>query len=252
MRCWHGEPSHYPLTEQTGLLYKQQTILKTGIYICYEKEKVCSSLLILCKVTKLFCFMNGDVNNTMFIILNKNLLMKKSFLFLIAMAFGFLSFANSTDSIPVNTFDVSSPDAIIKAVYDVISGPAGEKRNWGRMRTLFTSDARMMATGKKANGDGARRSMSVEDYISTSGPFLEKNGFFEKEIGRKTERYGSIVHVFSTYESKKTLSDEMPFMRGINSFQLWNDGKRWWVLSILWESETKENPIPEKYINGTN
>ncbi|MBP8113970.1 MAG: hypothetical protein KAY50_01370 [Chitinophagaceae bacterium] len=178
--------------------------------------------------------------------------MKKISILLVAVALSASTLANTKDTIPANPNDVYSVNAIIKAVYDVISGPAGEKRNWDRMRTFFTTDARMIPTGKKANGEGARRSMSVEEYISSSGPVLEKNGFFESEIGRKTEQYGNIVHVFSTYESKKALQDEKPFMRGINSFQLWNDGKRWWVINILWESETKENPIPEKYIGTIN
>ena len=157
-----------------------------------------------------------------------------------------------TDSIPADQKDISSVDAIIATVYDVISGPGGQKRNWDRMKTLFVSDARMMATGKRPTGEFVRRVMSVEDYITSSGPFLEKDGFFEKEIGRKTEQYGNIVHVFSTYESRRTLADDNPFMRGINSFQLWNDGKRWWVVSILWQSETKEIPIPDKYIDNKN
>lgn len=160
------------------------------------------------------------------------------------------SFAGQTDSIPANSADVSSIDGIIKAVYDVISGAAGEKRNWDRMRTLFVPDARMMPTGKRPTGEVVRRVLTVEDYITNSGPNLEKNGFFETEIGRKTEQYGNIVHVFSTYESRRAKADEKPFMRGINSFQLWNDGKRWWVLGILWEGETKDNPIPEKYIGN--
>lgn len=173
------------------------------------------------------------------------------FLFIIT-AFHFSATANPKDSLPANPKDVISVDAIIHAVYNVISGPAGEKRNWDRMRTLFVSDARMIPTGKKANGEGSKRMMSVEEYIANSGPFLEKNGFFETEIGRKTEQYGNIVHVFSTYENRKTLQDEKPFMRGINSFQLWYDGKRWWVINILWESETPDNPIPEKYIDEKN
>ncbi len=178
--------------------------------------------------------------------------MKRLSILLIALVISTSVFANSKDSIPANPNDVSSVNAIIKAVYDVISGPAGEKRNWDRMRTLFTMDARLIPTGKKETGEGTRRAMSLEDYITSSGSFLEKNGFFESEIGRKTERYGNIVHLFSTYESKKTLQDEKPFMRGINSFQLWNDGKRWWVITILWEGETKDNPIPEQYIGTIN
>lgn len=176
--------------------------------------------------------------------------MKKIFLSIAILAISVSAFAERRDSIPASPADVSSIDGIIKAVYDVISGPAGEKRNWDRMRTLFVSNARMMPTGKTPTGEGIMRTFTIEDYISIVGPALESSGFFETEIGRKTEQYGNIVNLFSTYESRKTKTDEKPFMRGINSFQLWNDGKRWWVLSILWESESKDNPIPGKYIDN--
>ena len=152
------------------------------------------------------------------------------------------------DSIPADPKDVSSVDAITAAVYDVISGPAGQKRNWDRMRTLFVPEARLIPTGKRPTGESVRRTLSLEEYITNSGPVLEKDGFFESEIGRKTEQFGNIVHVFSTYESKRTKADEKPFARGINSIQLWNDGNRWWVITIFWQSENKDTPIPEKYI----
>jgi hypothetical protein len=164
-------------------------------------------------------------------------------------ATGIKASGHSTDSIPVNTKDVESVDAIINALYNVISGPAGEKRNWDRMRTLFIPEGKLMATGKRQDGMMGKRVMTLEDYISSSGPYLEKEGFFEREIGRKTDQYGSVVHVFSTYDSKKKLEDEKPFMRGINSIQLWNDGKRWWVVSVFWQAETPDNPIPERYLD---
>ena len=156
--------------------------------------------------------------------------------------------SNFMDSIPANPEDVGSADAIINSLYNVISGPAGEKRNWDRMRTLFIPEGKLMATVKRADGTMGKRVMTVEDYIITSGPFLEKDGFFEREIGRTTEIFGSVVHIFSTYDSKRTLADEKPFIRGINSIQLWNDGKRWWIVSVFWQAETPENPIPEKYL----
>ena len=156
---------------------------------------------------------------------------------------------NRPDSIPANPKDVESPDALVAALYNVISGPAGEKRNWDRMRTLFLPEGRLMATGKKSDGTMGKKILTVEDYIATSGPFLEKEGFFEREIGRRTEQFGSVVHVFSTYDSKRKLNDEKPFMRGINSIQLWNDGKRWWILTVFWQAETPDNLIPEKYID---
>lgn len=156
---------------------------------------------------------------------------------------------NRPDSIPANPKDVESADALVVAIYNVISGPAGEKKNWDRMRTLFLPEGKLMATGKKPDGMMGKRIMTVEDYIATSGPILEKEGFFEREIGRRMEQFGSVVHVFSTYDSKRKLTDEKPFMRGINSIQLWNDGKRWWIVSIFWQAETPDNPIPEKYID---
>lgn len=163
--------------------------------------------------------------------------------------FVFCSLIANTQS-TVNPKDVESADAIIKSVYDVISGPAGQKRDWDRMRSLFTEDARMVAIAKSQTGEIRRRHMTVEDYIKLSGPSLESRGFFEREVARRTEQFGSLVHIWSTYEARTKADDEKPFMRGINSMQLWNDGKRWWVLSIVWQAEDPTTPLPEKYLKG--
>jgi hypothetical protein len=117
------------------------------------------------------------------------------------------------------------------------------------MRTLFIQESKMMSTTRRPDGSMTKRVRSVEEYISTSGPLLEKEGIFEREIGRTTEQYGGIVQIFSAYDSRRALSDTTPFARGINSIQLWNDGKRWWIVSILWQSETADNPIPQKFLH---
>ncbi len=144
--------------------------------------------------------------------------------------------------------DVASEDAIIRALYDVISGPAGQARNWDRMRSLFIPGARLIPTGKSPDGKVGHRVLDVEDYIRQSGAALEKNGFFERELSRKSERFGNIVHAFSTYDSKRTAQDAQPFARGINSIQLLNDGQRWWVVTVFWDSERPDNAIPAKYL----
>lgn len=159
---------------------------------------------------------------------------------------GALTFAVPTHA--QTEFD--SVDSIMKAVYGVISGPAGQKRDWDRMRTLFQPEARMIAVGKTPAGEVRKRVLTVDDYIRLSGPMLEERGFFEKEVARRVEQYGNIAHVFSTYESRQKADDAKPFMRGINSFQLWNDGKRWWVVTIYWQSEDGTTPIPEKYLKN--
>ncbi len=150
-----------------------------------------------------------------------------------------------------NPADVSSMDAIIKALYDVISGEAGKKRDWNRFRSLFYAGARMIPTGKNPKtGKGGGRVSTLDEYIEGSSPFMEKQGFFEREIARRTETFRTITHVFSTYESKHKQTDEKPFARGVNSIQLLNDGKRWWILTVAWSAESPDEPLPEKYLNN--
>lgn len=152
---------------------------------------------------------------------------------------------------PADPADVESIDAIMAAVYDVISGPAGELRDWDRMRSLFVEGARLMPTGQNPAGKRGMRVFTVEDYIEQAGPWLEENGFFESEIGRVTEQFGNVVHLMSAYDSRHTAEDAEPFVRGVNSFQLWNDGERWWVVSVLWEDERSGGEIPKRYL-GTH
>ncbi len=145
--------------------------------------------------------------------------------------------------------DVASIDAITKAVYDAISGPAGQPRDWARFRSLFVEGARLIPTGRAAqDGPIVARVFSVDEYIARATPALER-GFFEQEIGRIQERYGNIVHFMSAYESRRAAEDPTPFARGVNSFQLLFDGTRWWVVTIYWQSETPDTPIPERMVH---
>jgi hypothetical protein len=147
-----------------------------------------------------------------------------------------------------NPADVASLDSIIAAVYDVISGPAGKKRDWDRMRSLFIPGARLIPIGPRPGGVYGSRVLTVDEYIERSSGFFEKEGFYEREAARATEQFGQIAHAFSTYESRHAPADAKPFQRGINSIQLMNDGKRWWVVTIFWQGEDEKSPVPEKYL----
>jgi hypothetical protein len=165
-------------------------------------------------------------------------------------------------TLTANPADVASIDSIIAALYDVISGPAGKKRDWDRFRSLFAPGARLIPTGARrppgtkpdapltGSEEYASRTLAPDDYIARSSNLLEERGFFEREIARRTEVYGHIAHAFSTYESRHKAEDAKPFQRGINSIQLLNDGKRWWIVSVFWEGETEKTLLPEKYLKG--
>jgi hypothetical protein len=143
--------------------------------------------------------------------------------------------------------DVASMDSIIAALYDVISGPPGA-RNWDRFRSLFAPGARLIANGVRPTGEVVSRVMTPDDYAQRNGPFFEKNGFFERESARRIEAFGNIAHLFSTYESRHAREDAKPFQRGINSIQLVNDGKRWWIMTVFWQGEDDKHILPEKYL----
>jgi hypothetical protein len=139
--------------------------------------------------------------------------------------------------------DVSDIDAMMKALYDVISGPAG-KRNWERFRSLFYPGASMAAAHHLPNGQSAFNAFSTEDYIRNNGPFFEQNGFFEEEIGRKVERFGNVASIASAYQFR--LKQQGPVeQRGVNFINLVYDKGRWWIKDILWQDESAANPIPE-------
>ena len=144
--------------------------------------------------------------------------------------------------------DVASVDAIVTALYSVISGDKGVERDWNRFRSLFYPGARMIPTGKSVRtGKINARIASPDAYIEASESFLEGEGFHEQEIARRVDTFGNIAHVFSSYEARHTLKDAQPFLRGINSIQLLNDGSRWWVLTVAWSPETAEHPLPKAY-----
>jgi hypothetical protein len=143
--------------------------------------------------------------------------------------------------------DVASMDAIIAALYDVISGPAGQARDWDRFRSLFVSGARLIPTGRTPEGVARITVSDPDGYIARSGNALSQ-GFFEKEVARKVDRFGGIAHVFSTYEARRKADDTQLLARGINSIQLFNDGKRWWIVSIYWQAERPDSQIPAEYL----
>jgi hypothetical protein len=140
--------------------------------------------------------------------------------------------------------DLAGIDQAIRAVYDVISGPPGQKRDFDKMRTLFAPGATLKAIGPKGLRGG-----TLEDYISRNAAILEKEGFTERELGRRTEIWGGLATAWSAYDGR-TVSGSF-HERGINSFQLVKVGGKWLVASILWQEETPANALPADLIKGS-
>ena len=142
---------------------------------------------------------------------------------------------------------VKTLDSTITTLYKVISGEKGEVRNWELFKYLFSPDAKLIPTMTR---EGVHKAiyMSAQDYINSSGKMLIDIGFFEKEIYREVHRFGNIAQVFSTYQAFNHESKTTPIMSGINSIQMMYDNNRWWIINILWQQASKNNPIPKEFL----
>jgi hypothetical protein len=143
--------------------------------------------------------------------------------------------------------DVDSVDHILAALYDVISGPANQARDWVRFRSLFVPDARLIPV-RAAKDSADVIFLSVDGYIARASAVMESEGFYEHGTHNQIEQFNDIVHIFSTYESRHAVGDAKPFARGINSIQLVRDGARYWIVDVFWDSERPDAPIPPKYL----
>ncbi len=143
--------------------------------------------------------------------------------------------------------DLSSIDAIVKAVYQTISFHEGEEPDWGRFRTLFFPKANLIRITQESVIE-----MDMEGFILSFTERIKKGvirSFREAEISRKTDAFGGIAQVFSTYIKNVNPDDSDSSVRGINSIQLYFDGQRWWISSLIWEDEGPDNIIPQKYLH---
>jgi hypothetical protein len=140
----------------------------------------------------------------------------------------FIAAAVAASAVPAD--DLAGIDAAIRGTYEIISGPPGQKRDFDKMRTMFAPGALLRVITPKGIRGG-----DLEGYIKASGPILEKGGFTEKELGRRTEVYGNLATVWSAYDGR-TASGSF-HERGINSFQLVKVDGKWLVASILWQEE---------------
>lgn len=140
--------------------------------------------------------------------------------------------------------DTSSVDKVITAMYDVISGPAGQ-RDWDRFKNLFTADGKMGSIFKGDNEPEAYYSFTPDFYIKNNNPYFMEHPFYEVEIHRETHQFGSLVQVFSTYETTLESGNKT---RGINSIELVRHKDRWWIASLIWMEELPGNDLPKEFL----
>ena len=167
-----------------------------------------------------------------------------------------LAAQTSRNASPPVPADAVSVDSIVAALYASVSHPPDREADWDRMRSICLPVG-MFIPPKKPSEDlfTVLDVDAFEERVRKGAAGMkakgEPTGFEEREIARRTDCFGNVCQIFSTYEGRRAASDEKPFVRGINSIQLVRDGKRWWIASVVWDTERPENPIPPAYLTKT-
>ena len=131
--------------------------------------------------------------------------------------------------------DVATLDAILHALYETVSGAVGQPRDWDRFRSLFLPGAHLMPIVSISGEKAGVRLLSTEDFIRRVEPIFASEDFWERETSRQTETAGRFAHVLSFYESLRSPGGQ-PFEQSVNSIQLFNDGLRWWIVNLMWNT----------------
>jgi hypothetical protein len=145
--------------------------------------------------------------------------------------------------------NLSTVDGIIHSLYDVISGPVGEERDWTKFKDLFAENARMYTAVPDKDSGSALRCITPEEYAERNKTRLADIGFNEEELYRITNTFGAGTQILSTYELHFTNNDgEQEITKGINNIQLYFDGQRYYIVSIFWDANAKNIEVPERYL----
>ncbi len=143
------------------------------------------------------------------------------------------SYAQETKLLTKYGDDVGTLDGIIKAYYDVVTLKKGEKVSYERDSLLHIAGVRVGSAGV-ADGHPILHYTTLKEYHRQADAYMEKNGYYEHEISRKVETIRNIYHVWSSYESKYTIDGKV-IAQGVNSIELYFDGKRFWILGWFYD-----------------
>ncbi|MBS1502366.1 MAG: hypothetical protein JST32_09920 [Bacteroidetes bacterium] len=130
--------------------------------------------------------------------------------------------------------DVGTLDGIIKAYYDVVSVKKGEKVSYERDSLLHIQGVRVGSAGIDAKGNPVLHFTTLKEFHRESDAYEEKEGFYEHETARTVQNIRNIYHVWSTYESSHEKGGKI-VAQGVNSIELYFDGKRFWILGWYYD-----------------
>jgi hypothetical protein len=142
--------------------------------------------------------------------------------------------------------DVGSIAALLRASYEAMSGPAAAPRPWRRDSSLYMPGATFVAV-REHDGRVEVTRLTAEEYRQTRFPRFEASGLYETEVGRRIERFVHVAQVDTVAVTRRTADGPIDG-RYVNYFQLYYDGRSWWIAGMVWDEDRPSAPIPTTWI----
>ena len=139
-----------------------------------------------------------------------------------------------------------SIETIIPALYRTVSGDAGSIKDWALLKKLHAPNGIITPLFHK-DGKPIANISSVDEFIALNKKIFKDINFYETEVASKIFTYGHMATILSHYESRDNRNSK-PYSQGINSFQLVNDGRRWCVISVTWDSDKGGHPVSSEML----
>ena len=141
--------------------------------------------------------------------------------------------------------DTLTINGLMKAFYEVVSGEAGEKRQWERDLSLHNPKA-IYSYLTNIDGEFKQVTLSLADFHKETDNMVLETAFYETEINREVKVFGNIANVWSTYETRLEKNGKVA-RRGINSVQLFYSNNKWEIISLVFDRETENNRITQTF-----
>lgn len=140
------------------------------------------------------------------------------------------------------------PAQVFASLYDLISGAADEERDWAEVRKLFFPGALLHSELTLPDGSHQSGTWTVDEFCEAAAAEYRRDGFWEREVACRSECFGTIAQVWSTYESRIGSPEAEPIGRGINAAHLLERDGAWGIVSLIFQNERGTDGIPARYL----
>jgi len=135
------------------------------------------------------------------------------------------------------------PEALIRALYKLVTFPGGTTPDWNAAREMFLDEAVVVLRTSRDSSTVFNVEGWIDDFVRfiDTSPAKEK-GFSETIVRMHTVAMGDIANVWVLYEAKLT---DRAGQQGVDNFSLVRRGGKWLIASVVNELPLAGFEVPD-------